>query len=329
MATAAELQPALTRQFAALVARDRLSQAYVFTGPKGSGKFALAEWLAQRLFCTNLQDGAPCGVCAACRRVADGNNPDVLVVRPDGNSIKADAVRELKEEMGKHAMAGSQRVFIIEDADKMTNGAANSLLKFFEEPYPGMCIILLTTAKSKLLPTVLSRAQIIQLQAPSVATIAQALTDAGVAPALSGLLATLSKDVTAGVAAAADPEFQDRLDAVLHLLALVAKQDRLAFPAVQTTIMKVVNGRPEQQQVLAIMAAAYSEALSRSYGQPAAVLAQADALTVLSQLPPLQLADGLAAVLEASQLVTANVNFQAATEQLVLRLLGTPQVTAH
>lgn len=321
-------QPALARQFAALAAQDRLSQAYIFAGPTGSGKFALAEWLAQRLFCTNLQDGMPCGVCAACQRVVDGNNPDVLVVQPEGQSIKTDTVRALKEEMGKRAMAGTHRVFIIQDADKMTNGAANSLLKFFEEPFPGMIIILLTTAQRRLLPTVLSRAQLIQLQAPSVASVMAELEKVGVSPAMSGLLATLSKEVTTGTALANDEEFTARLKTVLDLLDRIAKADRLAFPTVQASVMKLVPGRPEQQQVLAIMAAAYSEALSRSYGRAAVVLPEAAAVRALSQLPALRLADGLAEVLEASQLVQANVNFQAVVERLVLQLLNENVVSA-
>ncbi|WDF83345.1 DNA polymerase III subunit delta' [Lacticaseibacillus pabuli] len=322
MASATQLQPGLTAQFKQIIAQNRLSQAMVFVGQKGSGKMALAQWIAQRLFCTDLQDGAPCGKCAECRRIAEGNNPDVLTVAPEGQSIKAEAVRNLKAEMGKSSVEGHQRVFIIQDADRMTASAANSLLKFFEEPYPGMVIILTVTNKSQLLPTVLSRAQIIQFPAPSVPATAKVLAERGVATNIAGLLATLSRDVEGDVAVAQDAEFTARLQATLQLLQLLANGDPLAFTYIQTDLMKEIPGRPEQKQVLSILAAAYSEALSRSYGQAPELLPHDAAVAKLAGANSLSLADGLAAVLRAQQLLESNVNFQAACEQLVLILQG-------
>ncbi|WP_125571147.1 DNA polymerase III subunit delta' [Lacticaseibacillus songhuajiangensis] len=322
MATATQLQPGLTAQFRQIIQADHLSQAYIFVGQRGTGKGAMAQWIAQRLFCTNLQDGSPCGQCAECQRIASGNNPDVLTVRPEGQSIKTDAVRALKDEMSKSSMEGHSRVFIIEDADKMTTGAANSLLKFFEEPYPGMVIILTTTAKNRLLPTVLSRAQIIQFPAPSVPQVAAHLEEAGVDKNISTLLASLTKDIAAGEALAADEDFGKQLQACLGLLALLAADDRMAFPYVQTDLMKTVSDRPGQERVLAILAAAFSEALARSYGREPLVLPNASEITGLSSLGPARLAAGLAAALEAAELLRSNVGFQADVERFCLRVLN-------
>lgn len=322
MATATQLQPGLTTQFKQIIALDHLSQAYIFAGLRGTGKTAVAQWIAQRLFCTDLQAGMPCGRCAECLRIASGNNPDVLTVRPEGQSIKTDAVRALKDEMSKSSMEGHSRVFIIEDADKMTPGAANSLLKFFEEPYPGMVIILTTTAKNRLLPTVLSRAQIIQFPAPSVQQVAAHLEEAGVDKGMSTLLASLSKDIATGEALAADETFAKQLQTCLGLLSLLAADDRMAFPFIQTGLMKTVSDRPGQERVLAIIAAAFSEALARAYGREPLVLPRAPELTELSKLGSTRLAAGLAAALDASQLLRSNVSFQADVERFCLRVLN-------
>ncbi|WP_155287122.1 DNA polymerase III subunit delta' [Lacticaseibacillus zhaodongensis] len=321
MAAITELQGELTQQFRQIIANDQLSQAYIFAGARGTGKEALAQWIAQRLFCTNLQDGMPCGECAECKRIASGNNPDVLTVRPDGLSIKTEAVRNLKEEMSKSSVEGHARVFIIEDADKMTVSAENSLLKFFEEPLPGMLIILTTTAKNQLLPTVLSRAQIINFPAPARKLVLAQLRAGGVSTHLAGLIAGITSDIPGGIALAADEEFTNRLGKILGLCSLLAKGDSLAFPYIQTDIVKQVTGRDEQRQVLQILGLVYSEALSRSYGREPLVLPDSDALTELSRQSSAQLANALAVVLEGTGLLNSNVAFQALLEQLVLRIL--------
>lgn len=321
MAAITELQGELTQQFRQIIASDHLSQAYIFAGARGTGKMALAQWIAQRLFCTDLQDGMPCGKCAECRRIASGNNPDVLTIAPDGLSIKAEAVRGLKEEMSKSSVEGHARVFIIQDADKMTASAANSLLKFFEEPLPGMLIILTTTAKNRLLPTVLSRAQIINFPAPARTHVIAQLRSEGVSADNAGLIAGITSDIPSGVALAKDADFGVRLSKILQLCHLLARGDNMAFPYVQTDIVKLVTGRDEQRQVLQILGLIYSEALSRSYGRAPLVLPSSDALTELSQQKSAQLADALAAVLSGSNLLNSNVGFQAILEQLVLRIL--------
>lgn len=147
--------------FGGIIALNRrvdqlLAQSYLFVGPKGAGKLALAEWIALRLFCQHVQDGAPCGECPECERILNHNHPDVMMLKTSTQSIKVDDIRNLKQEMSKTGVEGNQRVFIVEDADKMTAGAANSLLKFFEEPVPGMTVILTATAKNQLLPTITS-----------------------------------------------------------------------------------------------------------------------------------------------------------------------------
>lgn len=95
------LQPKLVAQFARVIDRHQLAQSYLFVGPKGAGKLALAEWIALRLFCQHVQDGAPCGECPECERILNHNHPDVMMLKTSTQSIKVDDIRNLKQEMSK------------------------------------------------------------------------------------------------------------------------------------------------------------------------------------------------------------------------------------
>lgn len=328
MATGANLPAGLVRQFSNVIDRDQLSQAYIFAGAAGAGKVPLAMWIAKRLFCTNLQAGQPCNACGECLRIDTGNNPDVLTVAPEGQSIKAEAIRGLKEEMGKSSVEGHRRIFIIQDADRMTVSAANSLLKFFEEPLPGMIIILTTTAKNRLLPTVLSRAQIVQFPPPAWQATVDALSAAGVSGSLAPLIARLTSDVAAGVTLAGDEDFNSRLASVKKLVQLLASGDGLAFPFIQTDLMKQVSDKNDQRQVLRLLALIYAEAMRRSTGAPAQLLKNDAAVDQLASKSLRQLSDGLDAILTATVQLEGNVAFQANCEQLVLKLLQrAPELT--
>jgi DNA polymerase-3 subunit delta' len=140
----------------------RVSHAYLFYGPKGTGKVQMALSLAQALFCMSpAGDGDACGGCVNCRRIEHGNHPDVYRVEPDGASIKIEQIRQLQKDTTYRASESKRKVYIIENAEKLTPQAANSLLKFLEEPSPGVTAILTTDHRHALLPTVLSRVQLV------------------------------------------------------------------------------------------------------------------------------------------------------------------------
>lgn len=316
------LQPKLLAQFEAIIARGELSQAYIFAGPAGVGKAALAQWIAQRLFCQNVQAGQPCGQCAECQRVLSGNHPDVVWLQSDAKSIKVDDIRNLKAEMSKTGVESNQRIFIVTDAEKLTAGAENSLLKFYEEPVPGMTIILTTSAKNQLLPTIVSRAQVINFQpAPAQAVIDQ-LTAAGIAPQLASVAGHLTADVAAAQTMAEAPQFEKQVGAVLMLLRKTAAQDSEAFVMVQTQLVPNAKTPADQKQLLAMLALGYGDALNRHYQvQAPQTFGQAEVIEQLSELSGPALSRALAAILAAQIKLGQNVTFQSAVEQLVLTLL--------
>ena len=154
----AESQSKLFEEFSQIIRENRLSHAYLFSGDFGS--YDMAIWLAQSRFCLTPEDGLPCGHCRPCRLIAQGEFSDVKLVEPQGQLIKTDTIRQLTREFSQSSFEGQAQVFIIRDADKMHVNAANSLLKFIEEPQSQIYIFLLTADDSRILPTIKSRAQL-------------------------------------------------------------------------------------------------------------------------------------------------------------------------
>lgn len=154
----AQLQPKLYETFTQILKADRMSHAYLFSGDFGS--FDLALWLAKSRFCEHLLDGLPCQNCRACRLIENQEFSDVKVIEPQGQLIKTDTIRELTRDFSRSGFEGEAQVFIIKDAEKMHSNAANSLLKFIEEPQSQSYMILLTDDESKVLPTIKSRCQL-------------------------------------------------------------------------------------------------------------------------------------------------------------------------
>ncbi|MBK5252658.1 MAG: DNA polymerase III subunit delta' [Peptostreptococcaceae bacterium] len=135
-----------------------LSHAYFFEGQSGVGKFEMAKEFAKAVNCQEVS-GEACDACLSCRKANLGNHPDIIVIGPDGRSIKNEQVKAIQTEMHLKPYESRRKVFIIDSADTMTPQAQNSLLKVLEEP-PSSCLVILVSANAAgLLPTVKSRCQ--------------------------------------------------------------------------------------------------------------------------------------------------------------------------
>ncbi len=158
--------------------RNRVPSSLLFSGPPGVGKRSLARILAQAINCER-EKGDACGVCPTCVAISGGRLPDVWEIEPEGQVIKIEQIRALKQAAYLRPMVARKRVFIIDDADKMNEEAANSLLKTLEEPPLFSHIILLTSNHHLLPPTVLSRCQVLQFIPVGKGEIKRALVEKG------------------------------------------------------------------------------------------------------------------------------------------------------
>lgn len=184
------LQPQIFKEFNQILKSDRMNHAYLFSGDFASFDFAL--YLAKSRFCENLQDGLPCGECRECQLIAENEFSDVKIVKPSGQVIKTDTIRELMRDFSRSGFEGKSQVFIIQDCEKMHVNAANSLLKFIEEPQSSSYMILLTSDENKVLPTIKSRTQIFRFPKNKPLLIEQA-EKAGVLKTQAEILAELAK----------------------------------------------------------------------------------------------------------------------------------------
>lgn len=140
------------------ILQDRISHAYLFTGPRGTGKTSTARILAKALNCSNRNGAHPCGQCESCQTITRGNSLDVLEI--DGASNRGiEEIRELKEKISFLPALGKYKVYIVDEVHMLTNEAFNALLKTLEEPPAHVIFVLATTDPQKLPPTVLSRCQ--------------------------------------------------------------------------------------------------------------------------------------------------------------------------
>jgi|Deesub1362B_J571_1020462.scaffolds.fasta_scaffold00243_4 DNA polymerase-3 subunit delta' len=144
----------------AFLRKERLPHALIFAGPHGVGKKLMALNLAKALNCEkNKLD--PCDECSQCHSINNENHPDIIIFSPQGQFIKIDQMRFLIQTAYLKPMIGSNRVFIIDQAEKLNEEASNAILKILEEPPLFSLIILITNNPSFLLPTIRSRCQII------------------------------------------------------------------------------------------------------------------------------------------------------------------------
>ena len=138
------------------VEEDRIAHAYLFCGPRGTGKTTIAKLLAKAINCTG--EVKPCDECENCKEITLGNHPDVIEIDAASNN-GVDEVRNLIEKVKYAPTQGKYKVYIIDEVHMMSTGAFNALLKTLEEPPAHVVFILATTEPHKILPTIISRCQ--------------------------------------------------------------------------------------------------------------------------------------------------------------------------
>ncbi len=137
------------------VENGTVSHSYLFVGQEGIGKKLFANEFAKMILC--LGNKKACDRCDSCIKFNSDNNPDFVMIEPDGNSIKISQIREMQDNVFKKPIVSNKKVFIIDNSDKMTEEAQNSLLKTLEEPPEYVIIILISSNENKLLNTIKSR----------------------------------------------------------------------------------------------------------------------------------------------------------------------------
>jgi DNA polymerase-3 subunit gamma/tau len=151
-------QKAITDTLKNALKRGTVSHAYLFAGPRGTGKTSCALILAKALNCTNLQDGEPCNECANCKAADEGALADIIQIDAASNN-GVDEIRTIRDQVKYAPTQGQYKVYIIDEVHMLSMGAFNALLKTLEEPPANVVFILATTELQKVPATIISRTQ--------------------------------------------------------------------------------------------------------------------------------------------------------------------------
>lgn len=329
----------------------RIAHAYLFTGPAGVGKRAAAVALAQALNCaqgarrgppiqpspapggypggregkgceeraTALDDG--CGTCRVCRNIANRLHPDVQVIDPDGATVKIEQIRALEADAALVPYEAQWKVFIIDRAERMTEQAANALLKTLEEPARGTVFILLTSTVSALLPTIVSRCQIVTFFPLPNRQIETLLLEKGMEPSRTRLIASLSRG---SIERALSPEVASLPAARDLLLEGLGRglQDGLA--ALVELAEKLTKDREKLQQHLEVLSAWWRDLMVAKVSGRKDWLVNDDRgeeiVRSAEDMPLDAILGGLRAIHAVMENLTRNANPRLSMEDLLLRL---------
>lgn len=215
-----------------LLLGGRVGATLLFAGPEGIGKRQFALTLAKAFNCQQpVIDAAQgrydcCDLCPVCRRIDAGEYGDVVTIRPDGQFIKIAQTRQLATEIYFRPQEGRQRFFVIDEADRLREEAANSLLKTLEEPPPTSTIILLSAKPNALLQTIRSRAQRLSFAPLPAAEMEAYLTAHYRRPLADTLLLARLTEGRIGRATAIDLSvYRQERNVLVNLLELLARGD--------------------------------------------------------------------------------------------------------
>ena len=252
---------------------QEMTHAWLFTGPPGSGRSNAALAFAAALVCKT----GGCNDCTDCKTAVKGVHADVELVKTEGLSIKIDEVRELITRASWSPSVGNYRVVVIEDADRLTESAANALLKAIEEPGLRTVWLLCAPSATDVLPTIRSRTRSLVLRTPSTSAVAALLESESVTPAMANFAARASQGhIGRARHLANNSEARARREAILKISLLISDVSS-AFKAAQVL---VEAAKAEAEEEAERRDGAEMSALKEAWGQQGSKLTQGGAKIV-------------------------------------------------
>lgn len=231
-----------------LIESGRLAHAYLFLGPDGVGRRAVAVSLAAAL---NCKRGA-CGSCPSCLRILNEADRAISIIKPKGRQVAIEQIRELQKSLALNQGGGEWRVVVIDPADAFSASSGNALLKSLEEPPPRTIFVLLATSLSGVLPTIRSRCQVLRFARLSSTDLQELLVFKGITPADAGLYARCASGrADRALALAGNQDLREWRSAFFRALASLVKHEAGSRQTILNLAKEAIEARIAESAVVA------------------------------------------------------------------------------
>lgn len=305
------------------IEQQKISHAYIFNGEKGCGKHMLATIFAKALQCEKKGKN-PCGVCKSCIQAASSNHPDIISVMHEKASIGIDDIRiQVNQNIAIKPYSNKYKIYIIPEADKMTEAAQNALLKTIEEPPQYAVILLLAENINRLLPTILSRCIVLDLKAVPVDKIKIYLMENfNIPDYMAELCADFSQgNVGRAIRYASSEEFIAIREKVLHILKYI---DEMELYEIIEAIKALGEHKLEITDYIDLMILWYRDILMFKVTKNPNILLYKEEYKFISRQASTRDYEGIEQIIEgmekAKTRLRANVNFDITMELMLLTL---------
>ncbi|MFJ5772399.1 DNA polymerase III subunit delta' [Psychrobacillus sp. NPDC093180] len=318
-----KLQPVAIKQIQSLIQKKRVGHAYIIEGAKGTGKVKVLQFFVQLILCENPTENVPCETCRSCKRLKSNNHLNFKELEPDGQFIKRGQIDDLIQEMSKTAIETGRKIYVIHHADQLNASAANTLLKFLEEPQSEITAILLTDRMHALIPTIRSRCQHISLAAMPQSVLKQRLVEEGITDSMASTVCRMTNQVEEAIVLAKDEHFGLARKSVLKLVEASGKSVQDALMCIHEDFGPLLKEKEQAEQALDLLLFAYRDIVAIKASN-VAVCTYPDMIPYWNQVALHttyeQLSKQLEIILHAKQNLHKNMNRTLMMEQLMLNL---------
>lgn len=319
-----KVQPIASKILMNSIRKNRIAHAYLIQGLRGTGKLEIAVLFTQTIFCPEKKGLEPCQVCHVCKRIESRNHPDIHWIKKDGQSIRNEQIDYLRKEFSYSSSESSRKIYIIEDAQTLTNQAANRLLKFLEEPLVETTALLLTDNVQAIIPTIRSRCQLIDLQPLDTKLLQKKMVESNLTEQQSRLMSAITFNIDEAIELNEDERYQEIIKIAEGLIDSVVFNYANRYTYLHQNWLSKITNRTETEYGLDLLLLGFKDIIYMQMGKEESLVFfnKTDQILkkAIQHFSKEKLLQTMNALLQTKQKLKQNVNPTLLMEQFVLQL---------